>query len=193
MELFHDYIRQQRLSQGLTLRRVAADIDSDPAVLSKVERGLRKASKSLVIKLAGYYSLDENALLKKWMQSKWSDELTESGNTAAEPVSVYAYVPVPTISQIKRKIAAILRNDRRILKAFLFGSFARNEASTDSDIDILLVTDKRYSFTLFDLADIVHQSEKALNRKTDIVTDRALSPEIQESIHDNLKVLYEKK
>lgn len=193
MESFGAHIRNQRTSRGLTLRRVAADIDSDPAILSKVERGNRQAARSLVVKLAGYYSLEEAALLKMWMQNKWSRELTESKTFANEPVSVYAHAVMPTFAEIKQKVSAILRKDKRILKAFLFGSFSINEATDFSDIDILIKTDNRFSFTLFDLAEIAHKSKTALGRKTDVVTERALSPEIKESIHDNLKVLYEKK
>ncbi len=193
MESFCTYIRNQRTSRGMTLRQVAADTDADAAVLSKVERGIRLASRNLVIKLAVYYSLDEAELLKMWMQSKWSRELTESRTLVNEPVSVYAQAVMPTFAEIKQKVSAILRKDKRILKAFLFGSFSRNEATDFSDIDILIKTDNRFSFTLFDLAEIAHKTEKVLGRKTDVVTERALSPEIQESVHNNLKVLYEKK
>ncbi|MGD9492640.1 MAG: nucleotidyltransferase domain-containing protein [Bacteroidales bacterium] len=193
MKSFGAHIRNQRTSRGLTLRRVAADIETDVAILSKVERGIRQASRNLVIKLAEYYSLDEASLLKMWMQNKWSRELTESNALVNEPVSVYVQSAMPTFAEIKQKVSAILRKDKRILKAFLFGSFSRNEATDFSDIDILIKTDNRFLFTLFDLAEIAHKTEKVLGRKTDVVTERALSPEILESIHENLKVLYEKK
>lgn len=193
LEKFPEYIRLQRTSRGLTLRRVAEDIGVDPAVLSKTERGIRQAPQNLVVKLAEYYSLDEASLLKIWMQSKWSRELSQANTSLSEPVAVYAPSRIPSFQEIKQKIGAILRKDKRVLKAYLFGSFSRNEETQFSDIDILLKIDSRSTFTLFDIAGISHESEKALGRKIDIVTERALDDKIRESINRSIKTLYEKK
>ncbi|MPM25088.1 hypothetical protein SDC9_71578 [bioreactor metagenome] len=193
LEKFPEYIRLQRTSRGLTLRRVAEDIGVDPAVLSKTERGIRQAPQNLVVKLAEYYSLDEASLLKIWMQSKWSRELSQANTSLSEPVAVYAPSRIPSFQEIKQKIGAILRKDKRVLKAYLFGSFSRNEETQFSDIDILLKIDSRSTFTLFDIAAISHESEKALGRKIDIVTERALDDKIRESINRSIKTLYEKK
>lgn len=193
MEKFPEYIRLQRTSRGLTLRRVAEDIGVDPAVLSKTERGIRQAPQNLVVKLAEYYSLDEKSLLKIWMQSKWSRELSQANTSLSEPVAVYAPSRIPSFQEIKQKIGGILRKDKRVLKAYLFGSFSRNEETQFSDIDILLKIDSRSTFTLFDIAGISHESEKALGRKIDIVTERALDNKMRESINKSIKTLYEKK
>ena len=51
----------------------------------------------------------------------------------------------------------------RIQKAFLYGSFARNEASADSDIDVMLVSEQ------FDSNDIKEKAKAwQLTRKVDL-------------------------
>lgn len=62
----------------------------------------------------------------------------------------------------------------------LFGSAARDEASPDSDIDILVsfdgpATSKRYFGVLFYLEDL-------FGREVDLVTDKALRPELRPHI-----------
>lgn len=63
MKLFGELIRTMREDRGLPLRKVAAFIDLDPSLLSKIERGERNASKKQVVKIAEYFDLDENYLL----------------------------------------------------------------------------------------------------------------------------------
>jgi len=46
-------IRELRIKEGYPLRKVAAFLEMDQAVLSKIERGLRRPSKAHVLKLAG--------------------------------------------------------------------------------------------------------------------------------------------
>jgi predicted nucleotidyltransferase len=59
----------------------------------------------------------------------------------------------------------------------LFGSFARDDAEADSDVDILVefdgpATSRRFFGVLFDLEDL-------LGRSVDLVTDKALRPEFR--------------
>ncbi len=69
----------------------------------------------------------------------------------------------------------------------LFGSAARDDAGPDSDIDILVrfdgpATSKRYFGVMFYLEDL-------LGRSIDLVTDKALRPELRPYIeHEALHV-----
>jgi transcriptional regulator with XRE-family HTH domain len=49
---------------------VAAFLDIDQAILSKIERGKRKASRPIVLKLAEYFQVDEALLLRTWLSDK---------------------------------------------------------------------------------------------------------------------------
>ena len=63
-------LREEREKKGLLLRQVAAMLDIDTAILSKIERGERKASKELIVKLAEILELDEEALIIQYLSEK---------------------------------------------------------------------------------------------------------------------------
>lgn len=70
MESFGDTIRKLRENKELPLRTVAAFLDIDQAILSKIERGHRKPTREQVVKLAGYFKVKENDLLIAWLSDK---------------------------------------------------------------------------------------------------------------------------
>jgi transcriptional regulator with XRE-family HTH domain len=70
MESLGDGIRKLREERDLPLRTVAAYLDIDQAILSKIERGQRKASREQVVKLADYFKVKENDLLIAWLSDK---------------------------------------------------------------------------------------------------------------------------
>jgi transcriptional regulator with XRE-family HTH domain len=70
MKTFGDLIKNLRESRELTLRIVSAYLDIDQAILSKIEGGLRKANRDLVIRLSSYFEIDKNELLVAWLFDK---------------------------------------------------------------------------------------------------------------------------
>ncbi|MFO7613201.1 MAG: helix-turn-helix transcriptional regulator [Bacteroidales bacterium] len=56
-------LRGLREQEGLSLRKVAMKVDIDVAILSKMERGERKFSKELVLKLAELYKANSDKLI----------------------------------------------------------------------------------------------------------------------------------
>jgi HTH-type transcriptional regulator, competence development regulator len=75
MESFGDTVRKLREERELPLRTVAAFLDIDQAILSKIERELRKPSREQVVKLAGYFKVKENDLLVAWLSDRLVYEL----------------------------------------------------------------------------------------------------------------------
>jgi len=67
---FGETIRQLREAKGLLLRQVAAGADMDTALLSKIERGERKALKEQVDKIAILLSIEEKELTTIWLTDK---------------------------------------------------------------------------------------------------------------------------
>lgn len=63
MQSIGELIRTLRENEGYPLRKVAAFLDIDQAVLSKIERGQRKLTKEQVIKLANFFNYDEKEML----------------------------------------------------------------------------------------------------------------------------------
>ena len=63
----------------------------------------------------------------------------------------------------------------------IFGSVARGEAHADSDIDFLVEMDSGRS--LLDLIELSQDLETLLQRKVDVLTDKGLSPYLEQRIH----------
>lgn|SRR5690606_19081232 len=69
-ETIGEKLRHLREENGLPLRKVAAMLDIDVAILSKMERGERKLSKEVVLKLADIYDYNTDELLVLFLSDK---------------------------------------------------------------------------------------------------------------------------
>jgi len=78
-----------------------------------------------------------------------------------------------------------------VTKAYLFGSYSRNEADKNSDVDILVDLD--YSKHI-GLGFVTMQSElqEKLRKKVDLVSSRALSKYIKPFIEQEKVLIYER-
>lgn len=63
-------IRAIRESKNLLLRQVAAYLEIDTALISKIERGERRLTRDQVIKLSQFYNTTEGELLTLWLSDK---------------------------------------------------------------------------------------------------------------------------
>ncbi len=70
-------LRELREQAGLSLRKAATQVDIDVAILSKMERGERKFSKELVLKLADLYKADSDKLIIDFLSEKVLYELED--------------------------------------------------------------------------------------------------------------------
>ena len=181
MESFAEQVKRLRTEKGVPLRVVAAYLDLDQAILSKIENGKRIASRKNVAKFAKYYKVNEDDLVISWLSDKL---LYEVGNEklALDAIKVaeekITYKTTPQLS--KEKIIEIIRDffskDGRVEKAWIFGSFARGDNNTKSDIDLMVTYSDKSSGTLLDYADIVFYLEKLINKKIDLVEEGYVKP-----------------
>lgn len=63
-------LRHLREEKKLPLRKVAALLDIDVAILSKMERGERRITKEVVLKLADIYDSNSDDLLVSFLSDK---------------------------------------------------------------------------------------------------------------------------
>jgi len=70
-----EILREKREKKGLLLRHVAALLDIDTAILSKIERGERKATREQINKLAEILEINKESLIVQYLSEKILYEL----------------------------------------------------------------------------------------------------------------------
>jgi transcriptional regulator with XRE-family HTH domain len=65
-----ELIREKREMKGFLLREVSTQIGIDTAILSKIERGERKATKEQIIKLSDILEIDKSFILTQYLSEK---------------------------------------------------------------------------------------------------------------------------
>ncbi|MDP3988818.1 MAG: nucleotidyltransferase family protein [bacterium] len=81
------------------------------------------------------------------------------------------------LEQIKEKLASkreYFHDTYGVEKIGIFGSFARDEARSDSDLDILITLKEPIGY--FSFFNLEKDIQKLVERKVDVVTDKALKP-----------------
>ncbi|MBI4653293.1 nucleotidyltransferase family protein [Candidatus Kuenenbacteria bacterium] len=84
------------------------------------------------------------------------------------------------IIKIKEKIFPILKKNS-VIKASIFGSFARGEETYESDIDILVELQKDKS--LLDFIHLKNELEDLLRQKVDLLTYGGINPLLEKYIY----------
>lgn len=80
-----------------------------------------------------------------------------------------------------------------VLKAWIFGSYARGEETEESDVDILVVFDrKNHSIGLLEHVRMINSLETLLQRKVDLVEEGTLLPFAVKSANKEKKIVYER-
>lgn len=95
--------------------------------------------------------------------------------------------------QAMQQIIADYFKTQPVLKAWLFGSFARGEETPTSDVDILFVPDRTGKpFTLFTIGGMYMDLKELLGREVDLIEDGSLRPYAAESANRDKKLIYER-
>ncbi len=84
------------------------------------------------------------------------------------------------INEIKKKIKGVLKKNK-VVRAGIFGSYARGEESKNSDIDILIEV-KAKKFSLLDLVGLEMELGKILGKKVDLLTYGGINNLLRERI-----------
>lgn len=79
-----------------------------------------------------------------------------------------------------------------VLKAWVFGSYARGEQREDSDIDIMIVPDRNAHVGLFLLSGMRLDLQDILGKKVDLVTEKGLMPFARPSVERDKVLAYER-
>ena len=94
-------------------------------------------------------------------------------------------------TQTMNNVIAEYFKTQPVLKAWLFGSFARGEETPLSDVDLLVQYDED-GISLLKHAAMICELEKLLDRPVDIVEDGTLRPRVRERVNQDRKLIYER-
>jgi len=84
------------------------------------------------------------------------------------------------IEEIKRKIVPLLKKNK-VVRAGIFGSYARGEQKKNSDIDILIEINNN-ALSLLGFIAIKHKMEEILSKKVDLVEYNVIKSLIKERV-----------
>lgn len=80
---FGEYLRNLREERQLLQREIASMLEMDMALLSKIERGTRRARREQVYAFAKAYKIDPEELNKRWLVDKVIELLKDEKNPTA--------------------------------------------------------------------------------------------------------------
>lgn len=95
-------------------------------------------------------------------------------------------------AELRSKVTPLLRPYVRRIS--VFGSYARGEATQESDIDLLVElkpSEARPVLGLFEFIRLEDALKKTLGREVDLITEGGLNPRRRPSIERDMVVLYE--
>ena len=95
-------------------------------------------------------------------------------------------------TQTMTQVIAEYFKTQPVLKAWLFGSFARGEETEDSDVDVLVKFDRSLPIGLLAYIRMHRELEERLGRKVDLVEEGTLRPAAQITAERDMKVIYER-
>ena len=94
--------------------------------------------------------------------------------------------------QVTQKIADYFKT-QPVNRAWLFGSFARGEETTDSDIDILVEYDEDARISLLTISHMMGELERSTVRRIDLIEEGCLLTFAVESANRDKRLIYERR
>ena len=94
-------------------------------------------------------------------------------------------------TQMNQQIADYFKT-QPVVRAWIFGSYLRNEQRLWSDIDILVQYDRSHPIGLLKIAGMKVDLEDLLNCEVDLVEEGSLRPWAVESVNHDKKLIYER-
>jgi len=94
------------------------------------------------------------------------------------------------LSQEQEELIAMYFQDKPVLKAYVFGSYSRDEADENSDIDIMIELDPKKPIGL-EYVQYILDLEKIFAKKIDLVTYKGLSKHVKPYVDEDKRLIYE--
>jgi predicted nucleotidyltransferase len=195
MKSVAETLRQSRKTEKLTLQQVSNTVKIDVGILSKIERGIRPISMEQLELLCKLYKLSfleqkKNLTAEQIVAFVAYDQNANEILQIAEQKLAYATKAIMPLSKIVRELKAVFKKFSQIQQAWVFGSYARGEMTSKSDVDVVITVEK--GFTYFQLADVQYQAENKLGIKVDIGFKKSLDKAVSKNAEKDMKLIYER-
>jgi predicted nucleotidyltransferase len=161
-------------------------MNKDANIIIRTDSDLKKEFLEIVYKNGHTASNVLNAFIVDIVEK---NRIPNNILTKLKPVKRKETISIPYIKKCLREILEKSKKNEDISKAYLFGSYARGEETSLSDVDIRLEVND--NFTLFDLTEIAYNLEEKLNKKVDIITSGNLDELLYEEIKKEEICIYE--
>jgi predicted nucleotidyltransferase len=193
MKSVAETLRLSRKTEKLTLQQVSGAVKIDVGVLSKIERGIRPISMEQLELLCKLYKLSfveqkKNLTAEQIVAFVAYDQNANEILQIAEQKLAYATKAITPLSKIVRELKVVFKKFPQIQQAWVFGSYARGEMTSKSDVDVVITVGK--GFTYFQLADVQYQAENKLGIKVDIGFKRSLDKTVSKHAEKDMKLIY---
>jgi len=98
---------------------------------------------------------------------------------------------VQSVQEIKENVASVLKGTD-VLRCRMFGSYAKGQATLESDIDLMVDFYPGKEPDLFAFIALRNKLSKRLGKRVDMTTSDALSPFIRGDVLNSAQTLYER-
>jgi predicted nucleotidyltransferase len=195
MKSVAETLRLSRKTEKLTLQQVSGAVKIDVGILSKIERGIRPISMEQLELLCKLYKLSfteqkKNLTAEQIVAFVAYDQNANEILQIAEQKLAYATKAIQPLIKIIRELKSVFKKFPQIQQAWVFGSYARGEMTSKSDVDVVITVEK--GFTYFQLADVQYQAENKLGVKVDIGFKKSLGKAVSKNAEKDMKLIYER-
>lgn len=182
------------------MRQVSSMADIDQSTMSKIERNELIAPQRIIKPLSEQLGVEYRELQIKFLSEKIYYELKEE-DYSIESLEIarkrLEREKGGTSYEMERKqlierVRDYLKN-KPIDKAWIFGSFARNQESYDSDIDLMVKFRQPNNLDLFDFVGLTIDLEEITGRQIDLVEEGYVLPNAKKKIEEEKVLIYERK
>lgn len=87
-------IRELRNKNGVLQRQLASLLEIDTPMLSKIERGDRRAKRAQIVRLANYFQIDEKELLTLWVADKILEAVADENEFKKDALKIVVKLKV---------------------------------------------------------------------------------------------------
>lgn len=181
------FIKGLRRSKGISQDDFAQSIGVSHATLSALENGKGVSSQTLLS------ALENLGLSLRVHSEEGCLNLSFVGGYGDEEERLAQLSDFDERERVFDAVGASCKLFPAILRAYLFGSFARGDFNDASDVDVRVELDEAYAFNLRDLAQLAKRIEKATGREVDIVSARDVkNASLKQAIEQDKVMVYER-